>query len=223
MTLVQKNAKKIYIGGGWMNWEFNYDLRNWSLAWFQAAWGNNIDVNWSYGFDWNWIYLTSSWYDHWFALFVEIPDLSEASKITISATAYYIAWSRSNNKRLWISLWSARSNNQNFCALEQAYNTSSPWTYNWAWMRTVINNSETWIQRENVAFWTWDVVSTLEIDLTTWEIKWTITWANNKNYSWTLNSTQLEAIKSWKYVYFEKEEWYQYRWERLKDIHILVK
>ena len=222
MVLVQKPIKNIYLWGPDPTWEFSYDCRWWSSAGFLEAWWKNIAG--SCWFDSNWAYISSSWYDQRFALFVELPDLSTAKKIILEESAYYISWSWSNNKRCWLKTTNTRNDSwYNYFWLEMAYNSSSPGTYNWAGPHLYIDWTETWFpQRYYEWWWTWDIAVHFEIDLDWWTINCSVTWANTKSYTWNLTSNQIAAIRTWKYWVFQKEEWYQYRWERLKTLYAKV-
>ena len=222
MVVVSKPIKNIYLWAPDPLWEFSYDCRWWSSAGFLEAGWKNID--WNCWFDSSWAYISSSWYDQRFAFFWEFPDLSTANKITISETAYYQSWSWSNNKRCWVCEKNSRSDSwNNWFRFEMPYNSSSPWTYNGAWLHLSVNWTETWFpQRYYEWWWSWDIEVTFEIDLYWQTVTWTVTWANTKNYTWNLTNSQTEAIRSWKYWYFQKEEWYQYRWERLKTLYVKV-
>jgi hypothetical protein len=201
-------------------WTFYYDFRNWSLAGFQAAGWNNIETNWSYSFTSNWLQQTNGSNDRRETAWVNIPDISWASSITIESLWYYRAASWSNNKRVIIADNNSRSaSSNNRLYWQMAMNTSSPSRYNsywiwWFWVDKV---------REYINWAQWDTTQNLNINLKTWLVTYTNTWANTKNYTYTMSSSELATLKTRRWVWFEKERWYSsYNDEALKTIWVTI-
>ena len=169
------------------------------------------------------MYLTSSWYDQWFQLYVQAPDLTSAKKITLVYNAYYIDGSWWNCKRSWVidnDTNSSSSNNLIWHLYSWSSYASSYGSYG---IYVTTNGSGWWL-----SWWrgrslsTWELKNELTIDLTTWETSMVVTWSTNTTDNWTLSSTQIDMVKQLSYFYFQKEEWYQYRGERLHDIYVKV-
>ena len=199
---------------------FFYDFRWWSLAGFQAAWWSNIEYVWSYSITWEWLQQTSGNNDQWEVAWVNIPSIASAKSIQIQSLWYYVVNSWSNNKRTIITdlnNWSNANNNRLYW--QMAMNTSSPWSYNayWIW----------WFGadkvREYINWAGWDTTQTLTINLQTWAVIYTNTWANTKTYTYTLSSSELAAVKTWRWVGFQKERWYSsYNNEALRTVWVTI-
>lgn len=206
-------------------WEFDYDLRNWSLAWFQEAWGSNIVDYWGYGFDSGGMYISWSGYDRWFQLYIATPDLTNASKITLTYNAYYIDWARGNCKRSWIvdNNTNATSNNNLIWYLYSWSSYASSYGSYGIYVTSGGSGGRLdWGSGRGRSLSTWELNNVLTIDLTTWATSMVVTWSTNTTDTWTLSAAQIAMVRWLTYFYFQKEEWYQYRNERLRDIHIKV-
>lgn len=201
------------------SFEFYYNFKWWSLAWFQAAWWSNIWTNGSYTIDGNWLWQTSSDSDRSLWAFVSV-DLTWANKITFYSVWTYVADSRSNGKDIALSYtndgerwW------QSSLYWEIWLNTFSPATYTFNWI--IFNWTEKSASR--YANTGWRTTQTMEVDLVTWLVKYTHSWANSHTFTCTLTASELSSIKTARYVYAWHWRWHSsYNSERLEEMGIII-
>lgn len=231
-NIIQINiwSKKIRPTSSWI---FSYNLQNWSLDGFKKAWWSDIITyyrdtqGWaSYWFDSKWMLITSNNYDDAFCLFIPTNDLlKNARSIHMEYNAYYVQWIWWNCKRLW--LWSTP---RNYVLTWALYS----WEWTWWWHDVVDYYGSYWIffndtilsnnwKRWWRTLYTWDLNVQLDINLRTWLTTMDVTWSTNTHDECTLTSSQIQTVKEQPYFFFQKEEWYQYRTERLKNIFVEVK
>lgn len=197
------------------SFNFYYNFAWWSLAWFQAAWWNTITTDWTYTIDSQWLKQTSWSNDRSTYVWVELPDLTNATTITLKSTWYWIRESWTNWKQ--IGFWTAVGWTE-LLRWHHSYNTNSGYKWNWIFYRSTTKIEE---QVDNS---TWIDVFTLTLDLTTWNVISTITWTNNLTQTTTLSSSELSDFKTncnFACAYWGR--WYSsYNGEYIKDITIEI-
>lgn len=198
-------------------WTFGYDFRNWSLEWFQAAWWTNIDDNWTHTFDANWIWQTSSSSDRQFTAFVPLPDISNAKTIELESTWYYINWSWSNGKWLWL----CTNNNQSswWVDLRSEITFSNNSWYQWQWI--VFNGTAREITQQNLS--TWDYTLKFKVDFVEKKAYLNVVWPSTVDKTTSLTDSEITSVLAMQYVNFWIWRWTSsFNWERLKTISITV-
>lgn len=210
----------IQIRPSWSKaYEFTYDFRWWSFDWFKAAWWSNIETNWSYSFTSSWLQQTSSSNDRYISVYVPV-DLTNAKKITLVKLWYYVANSWSNGKWIWIVTtvsweywWNPRI--RWFINL----NTTSPSSYSENW----IYYNDSFVSWSKYASTWWDTTQTMIIDLEAKTVVYSHSWANTKEFTYTLSDSQITEIRNMKYALFHQARWYSsYNSESIKTAYIKV-
>jgi hypothetical protein len=211
MTLVQKEPKKIYI---WIDERTTYYI---DLAWSSAtavtdAWwtfnGNStpsFNSVWAY---WSWAR---------YSIAKDVGSLSDVSQIKITTNFYAVTGWRYWDFYCW-SCWSANQlPNKWYMGKMQTYNGGS-----YRWIMIAIDDNQK--QKTTVATPTWDYTWVTEIDLTTWVITYTMSWAASWAVSYTMTSSELNTLKSsqtYLWAWFEAaSSWSGTNGHKIKNIKI---
>ena len=199
------------------SWEFEYDFRNWSLSWFQSAWGWDIEDNWSHTFDADWLWQTNGSNDRQFTAYVPLPDLTNASIMEITSTWYYRNESWSNWKGL--GFCSSYSQQTRTSYIKSAITFSNNSWYQWQGID--IN----WTVREETQqnLSTWDYTFYLKIDLINKVAILDVTWPSSLTKTTSLSDSEISMIMSAGYgLFFIGRGFSAYNNERLKTVNIKV-
>lgn len=203
--------------------DFYYDFRNWSLAWFQAAWWTWIYTDGSYTIDSWWLWQTWGSNDRNTHAYVTWLNFQWATFAYIERLWYWIRDSWSNGKGCWF--WTSYNwwNWFNWPGVwwRINLNTSSPGTYSTNWVNYYPNDPVTHYEKY-AANW-WETTEHLEIDFVNNVCRYILTWANSKTF--TINLT--EALKEWLFwmtwVWRNRWRWYSsYNSERIRWVKIHI-
>lgn len=206
------------------DYDFYYDFRGWSLAWFQAAWWTWIWTDWSYTIDSWWLWQTGGSNDRTTHAYITWVNFEWATFASIERLWDWIANSWSNWKGMWAWTsynWGSWFNGP-WVWWRINLNTSSPGTYSTNWLNYYSPDGEVTDYANYASNW-WETTERLEIDFINNTAKYILTWANSRTFQIALTVAQKELLRSMTWVWWNWWRWYSsYNGERIRRVKIHI-
>lgn len=187
------------------NTEWSYDFAGKSLADFVANWWYDIIItpNSTYKISSSWVQVTSSANDKGFGCVVQLPDLTDATKLTLWQNWYYILWSWSNEKELQL-ISEPTWDNIVLTFIMRMNNNSDIYKY-----QEILDWSNTRLVGESKQLNTWIHKTELVLDFTNKTATANISWTDTATYTCSLSDTLITTIRQ-QALYFNVKvvRWY---------------
>lgn len=206
------------------DYDFYYDFRGWSLAWFQAAWWTWIWTDWSYTIDSWWLWQTGGSNDRNTHAYITWLNFEWATFASIERLWYWVRDSWSNWKWMW---WGTSYNWGNWFTGPWVWwrinlNTSSPETYSTNWINYYSPNENVTDYANYASNW-WETTERIEIDFINNTAKYILTWANSRTFQVALTVAQKELLRWMTWAWWNWWRWYSsYNSERIRRVKVHI-